>query len=395
MAGDNAMMSRRLLVPVLALLLGVQIFRNSAVAGMTERDPDFAARIWPGHPDVEISRAMTEIGGLAARVKPVPPSAFATMESAARKAPLAPEPFLVLGAQAQLSGDQSRSLQAFSAAVARDPGSPAAHYLLAGALLRAGDAVRGLREIDLVARLAPAEVANVVPFVAAYAKDRENWLQLRQLFVSNPVLERTVLSVLAADASNTDTVLALANKRERAPRWLPILLNSLVAARQYGRARAIWASAAQAGSGADRLYDGDFAEAKAPAPFNWVLVSSIVGRAERGARGGLHVVFYGREDGLLARQLLLLPPGGYRISMEMAATARDAHALTWSVRCDGRAGPIAAIPLDVARSRSWRFSVPAGCAAQWLELSGVSTNAARQSEATIQNMRLVPERPNG
>lgn len=395
MAGDNAMMSRRLLVPVLALLLGVQICRNSAVAGMTERDPDFAARIWPGHPDVEISREMAEIGGLAARVKPVPPSAFATMESAARKAPLAPEPFLVLGAQAQLSGDQSRSLQAFSAAVARDPGSPAAHYLLAGALLRAGEAVRGLREIDLVARLAPAEVANVVPFVAAYAKDRENWLQLRELFVSNPVLERTVLSVLAADASNTDTVLALANKRVRAPRWLPILLNSLVAARQYGRARAIWASAAQARSASDRLYDGEFTEAKAPAPFNWVLVSSIVGRAERGARGGLHVVFYGREDGLLARQLLLLPPGGYRISMEMAATARDAHALTWSVRCDGRAGPIAAIPLDVARSRSWRFSVPAGCAAQWLELSGVSTNAARQSEATIQNMRLVPERPNG
>jgi hypothetical protein len=389
------MTSRRLLVPVLALLLGVQIFRNSAVAGMTERDPDFAARIWPGHPDVEISRAMTEIGGLATRVKPVPPSAFATMESAARKAPLAPEPFLVLGAQAQLSGDQSRSLQAFSAAVARDPGSPAAHYLLAGALLRAGEAVRGLREIDLVARLAPAEVANVVPFVAAYAKDRENWLQLRELFVSNPVLERTVLSVLAADASNTDTVLALANKRVRAPRWLPILLNSLVAARQYGRARAIWASAAQARSASDRLYDGEFTEAKAPAPFNWVLVSSIVGRAERGARGGLHVVFYGREDGLLARQLLLLPPGGYRISMEMAATARDAHALTWSVRCDGRAGPIAAIPLDVARSRSWRFAVPADCPAQWIELSGVSTNAARQSEATIQNMRLVPERPNG
>lgn len=395
MAGDNAMMSRRLLVPVLALLLGVQILRNSAVAGLTERHPDLAARIWPDHPDVEISRAKAEIGSLAARMKPIPPGAFDTMESAARKAPLAPEPYMVLGARAQLSADQSRSLQAFSAAVARDPRSLAAHYLLADALLKAGDAGRGLREVGFVARLAPTEVANVVPFVAAYAKDRRNWLQLRKLFVSNPALERTVLTVLAADASNTDTVIALANKIQRAPRWLPILLNSLVAARQYGRARAIWASAAQVRNGADRLYDGDFAEGKAPTPFNWVLTSSGVGLAERGARGGLHVIFYGREDGLLARQLLLLTPGRYRLSMTVTAKATDAHALSWSIRCDGSDVPIAAIPLDVAGSHPWSFAVPAGCPAQWLQLSGVSTDVARQSEATIRKLRLVPERPNG
>ena len=388
------MMSRRLLVPVLAALLSVQILRNSAVADLAERNPDLAARIWPSHPDVEISRAMTHIGSLGARVKPIPTSAFASMDSAASKAPLAPEPFLVLGAQAQLSGDQSRSLQAFSAAIARDPRSLAAHYLLAGALLKAGDAAPGLREVGVFARLAPAEVADVVPFVTAYAKDRRNWRQLRALFASKPALERTVLSVLAADASNTDTVLALANDRERPPHWLPILLNSLVAARQYGRAHQIWANVTQVRSGAD-LYDGDFVEAKAPAPFNWVLMSSSVGLAERGARGGLHVVFHGREDGLLARQLLLLAPGRYRLSMTVAAKVPDAHALTWSIRCDGGDVPIAAIPLDVAGLRPWSFAVPASCPAQWLELSGVSTDVARQSEATIRRLQLISERPNG
>ena len=81
--------------------------------------------------------------------------------------------------------------------------------------------------------------------------------------------------------------------------------------------------------------------------------------------------------------------------MTVAGTAADAHALTWSIRCDGSQAPIAAIKLDVAASRTWNFAVPAGCAAQWLELSGVSSDLSHQSEVTIHNLRLVRGRSNG
>ena len=388
-------MARRLLVIVLALLVATQVIRNSAVAALVDRNPDAAARVWPGHPAAEISLGMTAIGRAARQQQPVPPSIFAMMDDAARKAPLAPEPFLVRGVQAQLSGNIPLAIDAFAAAEHRDPRSLPAHYFLADALFRWGDSRRGLSEIGILARLAPGGVASVAPYVATYAKDRGTWPQLRELFASEPELEETALAALAADASNADTVLALADRRhpDANASWLPTLLNSLVATRQYQRAREIWGSVAQVQGAGSRLYDGDFVEAKAPGPFNWVLMSSTVGLAERVPRGGLHVIFYGRDDGLLARQLLVLPPGTYRLSMAVAGSAADTHALTWSLRCDGAQAPLSAIPLDIAGSRAWSFSIPSGCGAEWLELSGVSTDVAHQSEATIRNLKLSSERP--
>lgn len=384
--------ARRLLVLILALLLGAQVIRSSAVTALAERNPDLAVRIWPDHPTAEISFGMIEIGKTARRNQQAPPAAFAMMADSARKAPLAPEPFFVRGVQAQLSGNQHEAIQAFSAAAARDPRSLAGHYLLADALLRTGDAGPGLREVGILARLAPAGVASVAPYVTAYAKDRRNWVQLHELFKSNPALEGTVLTALAADASNADMVLELANDRKPGTQWLPTLLNSLVAARKYEKAREIWANAAHVRNAIGQLYDGNFAETAAPAPFNWALMSSGVGLAERGPRGGLHVIYYGREDGLLARQLLLLRAGEYRLSMSSAGNAR---ALTWSVRCDGAQAPIAAVPVKLAGTRPWNFTVPTGCPAQWLELSGVAADVVRQSEVTIRYLQLILERPNG
>ena len=172
-------MARRLLVIVLALLVATQVIRNSAVAALVDRNPDAAARVWPGHPAAEISLGMTAIGRAARQQQPVPPSIFAMMDDAARKAPLAPEPFLVRGVQAQLSGNIPLAIDAFAAAEHRDPRSLPAHYFLADALFRWGDSRRGLSEIGILARLAPGGVASVAPYVATYAKDRGTWPQLR------------------------------------------------------------------------------------------------------------------------------------------------------------------------------------------------------------------------
>ena len=100
----------------------------------------------------------------------------------------------------------------------------------------------------------------------------------------------------------------------------------------------VW-RAASAGSG-ELLHDSDFRDAISPPPFNWQLTSSTVGLAERQRGGRLHILFYGDEDGTLASQLLLLPPGAYRLSMRLAGDPARAHALTWSIWCD-KAAPAA------------------------------------------------------
>ena len=382
-------MARGLLVAVVALLVAAQVVRNAAVTALAAARPSEAASIWSGHPDVELSLAMTAIGKATREHKPVPPAAFAMIRDAAAKAPLAPEPFLVRGVQAQLAGDQDIARRAFEAAEWRDPRSLPARYFLADQALRSGNARRGLSEFAALARLAPNGITTVTPFVASYARDPANWPQMRAVFRADPYLTEATLIALAADPANARAILALAGPGHRDARspWLQPLLNGLVDAGQYAEARTIWADVAHVpGQSPALLFDSGFANAEAPPPFNWTLTSSTVGLAERQRGGRLHVIYYGQEDGSLASQLLLLAPGPYRVTMRVSGGGTEA--LSWSLTCTGNDRPFASIGLDRAASHEWRFDVPAACPAQRLALVGSSSDIPRQIDVTIGALSL-------
>jgi hypothetical protein len=142
------------------------------------------------------------------------------------------------------------------------------------------------------------------------------------------------------------------------------------------------------------IYDPRLTESKAPPPFNWALTSSSVGLAERARGGGLHVMFYGQEDGVLATQLLTLASGRYRLAAPIAGPPTHAESLQWAVVCDTTNAPIATTSL-LGASRGWTFDVPGTCKGQRLELSGRSSDLPQRGEATIRSVSLAPERPNG
>ena len=389
-------MARALFAILLALLLAVPVIRNAAAGALAELAPAQAARVWPGHPAVEMSLGLTQIAQATYERRAVGGPVFDRIYDAASKAPLAPESFLVRGVQARVAGQTRVAEQSFLAAERRDPRSLPARFFLAELYFRSGDAERGLQQIAVLARLAPNGFQSVAPYLAAYAKDRSNWPQLRKLFRSDPALRDTALAALANDAANADVILALAGDRLQGsrPSWAPTLIASLVKAGQYRKAHTLWATSSsvrvQPGT---LLYDPGFANAEAPPPFNWELTSSTVGLAERQPGGRLHVIFYGQEDGVLAKQLLLLGPGTYRMAMQVAGDLSRARALSWSMRCENSQTPFATVPLDAA-SRGWTIRVPQGCGAQWLELSGSSSDIPQQSDVTISGLRLTPERPN-
>jgi hypothetical protein len=374
-----------------ALLLAVQVVRNAAVAQFAELLPARAAKAWPDHPQAQLTIGLTEIAIASRRHQPVAPATFSRITDAARKMPLAPEPFLVRGVQAQVDGDRALAMSAFRAAELRDGRAIAPRYFLADLYFRAGDARSGLREIAVLSRIVPNGVSSLAPYVAAYSKNPRNWPALRGLFRSDPALENASLSALALDPANADLVLALGNVRARAPgpTWRDRLVASLVTAQQYGKARSIWAQIGGFGP-VSGIFDPTFTDSKAPPPFNWVLTSSTVGLAER--RNGLHVIFYGQEDGPLATQLLLLAPGPYRLTMPVMGDKGHARSLAWSLTCANSSAPISRIALDEAAARGWAFSVPAGCAAQKLELSGVSSDMPQQVDVTISRLQLEPQR---
>lgn len=379
-----------------ALLAGAVVVRNAAVIQYAETNPHVAARIWPSHPASELWLGLTEIGLSARHRTPVAASTFELVWDGARKSPLAPEPFLVRGVQAQLAGEQKAAEEAFAAAKLRDGRSIPARYFLAEQYFRGGDAAGGLREIAVLARMVPNGVTSLAPFIATYAKDPRNRTQLQTLFKSDPTLEQAALSTLASDPRNSELVLALATPSPTVPQWLGVLVPALVNARQYDEAYRVWARTAHVPAAGGTVFDAGFAGSDAPPPFNWSLTSSTLGLTERQPGGRLHAIFYGQEDGVLARQLLLLKPGRYRLSMRVSGEPSRASALSWTLTCaDSKAQLVSLALSDPKKAGSGvTFDVPANCAAQALELAASAPEVAQQADVTISDLRLARE-PSG
>jgi tetratricopeptide (TPR) repeat protein len=382
------MIARRIVAAIAAIIVATLVVRNAAVQRLAIVKPATAARIWARHPTAEISLAMTEIAQAAHDRRDVPPPVFEMMSDAASREPLAPEPFLVRGVQAQLAGDRATAQEAFEAAQWRDPRSLPAAYFLAERYFQKGDVDRGLREIAAVARLAPNGESTVGPYLAIYARNPANWPKLRTLLRANPRLADTTLVALASNIATVPAVLSLADFRQPTDQaqWLAPLLNTLTTAGQYAKARTIWGRSAAVRPG-ELIHDASFNDNASPPPFNWSLTSSGVGLAERQPGGRLRVLFYGQDDGILATQLLLLEPGTYRLSMQLLGDAAKAKSLNWSIWCDKGPAPISSVTVDSA-TRGWRFEVPSGCAAQWLKLSGSSSDIAEQVDISIAALKL-------
>ena len=176
-----------------------------------------------------------------------------------------------------------------------------------------------------------------------------------------------------------------------------LLLTALVERGEYGEAFAQW----RRRSGVDRpnatgLYNGDFTDQRAPPPFNWDATENRQGLAELSAKGGAVVDYFGRGSGTFLRQLVQLAPGAYELAVEQANDEPDGAGLAWTVRCaDGKATLLDhAVPSSGASANMRaRFSVPAGCAAQWLAIEG--HGELRQGDGQRLSITKVTLRPAG
>ena len=376
-----------------AVLIAFLVVRVAFVEAFAKKDPGKAAAIWPGHPAVALESGLAEIGALAVAGRPVDKALINRLLSASAKAPLAPEPFLVRGVEAQLAGDPALALRAFLAARQRNPRAVAARYFLADQYLKAGMTGPGLAEISALGRLVPQSLPKVAPYLAAYAKTPSAAPQVKTMLETHPQLELALLNELAADAANARLVTFLWSGRggEESKAWQGRLLNGLVDAGQFAEARTAWARFTGISAEQDRLFDPEF-KVEALPPFGWKLASGASGIAEPQAGGRLHILYYGRDDQVLASQLLTMPPGRYRLAMEVKASSPASKSLTWTVRCLPGSSLIASVPLDRSGAVEAVFAVPpAGCTAQRLDLSGDAPEFPEQAEVMISRLRLQRE----
>lgn len=373
-----------------ALLAGLFVIRVAFVEAFATKDPGTAAAVWAGHPAVLLETGLARVGDMAAAGRPIERNLVNSLISASAKAPLAPEPFLVRGVDAQVSGNQSVALRSYLAARERNPRAVAPRYFLADLYLKAGRTEPGLAEISALARLVPESLPNVAKYLAAYARTPGAAAQVKRMLKTHPQLELALLNELAADAASARLTLYLWSGRggEDARTWQGRLLEQLVQAGRFNEARAVWARFTDVHSKQDSLFDAQF-EARALPPFGWMLASGASGIAEPQGSGRLHLIYYGREDLALASQLLTLPPGRYQLSMKVSASTPAAKSLSAAIRCLPSSNVIVSLPLHRPGAVRASFGITGqGCAAQWLAISGDAPEFPERAEATVSQLRL-------
>jgi tetratricopeptide (TPR) repeat protein len=373
------------------------VVRSAFVAAYAEKAPDRTARLWAGHPSVIFSSGLGAVGAAAAEGRPVDRSTTQRIMTATARSPLSPEPFLVRGVEAQLAGDRALAERAFLEARRRDPRSVAARYFLADHYLKTGDTRQGLAEISALARLVPQSLRNVTPYLAAFARSQGGATHVKAMLRDHPELEPVLLRALAAEPDDADLIFSLWSGRGgvRARDWQQRLVRNLVTDGQYAKALAAWARFTAKPAQTGVLRDPEFASTDTPPPFGWTLASGAAGVAEPEAQGRLHILYYGRDNLVLAGQTLMLQPGRYRLSMRIHGAAVAAEPLSWRVRCLPSSGQIAEISLAATGqggALTMPFQVPSsGCAAQQLELVGTAPEIPEQTDLTIGGLGLTEE----
>ncbi len=382
--------ARAIIVLGTAALLAVEALRIAAAAALPAQGLVNPRILWAAHPAVLVDRAMTLVGESARRGQGIPDEARVLLAAAARRDPLAPEPFLVEGTRAEVEGRGADAARLFEAAKARDPRSGAARYFLAGRYLDAGRPAEALAEMSAMARLVPGVEAQFVPTLVAFAKQPAAVPVLRHFFARSPGYQPQVLAGLAQDVANTGLILALAGNRPSgapAQGWESAIVTKLIEAGQPGRAQAVWRRLAgvQPYQG---VFNPGFLPLAAPPPFNWTYDASAAGLVTPRAGGGLELIYYGRQDAVLAEQMLLLAPGGYRLAAQVGGV-EPGNALGWRIACAPSRAVLVQAPLA---SGGAAFQVPAeGCATQSLRLTGSSVEAEQPASVTIGSVRVVLE----
>jgi len=325
---------------------------------------------------------------------------------ALQRGPLSVAPLRVLGVAAQDSGRMAEARTLMAAAGARSRRDVLTQAWLFDDALTRADPTALYDTADVLLRVEPDIGRIVFPPMVGVARDPAATPLLVRRLALQPAWRSGFLRLLAA-RGDAGVAFQVLEALKGAPGGVKdeetgYLVRRLIDDGDYPRAYLVWASLLPL-SGRTRLgylYNGDFAAAPGPPPFNWNLAAATDVVAEVAAppagppTRALHVRFAPTGAKPLASQFLLLRPGAYRLSGSLYIDGQaDDGQLVWAVACaTDEHTRIAEIDQGGAGG-VWRrfaadFTVPAGCAAQQLLLSGRAGEGFDPVSAWYANLRL-------
>lgn len=268
---------------------------------------------------------------------------------------------------------------------------------------QAGDINGALAHYDRALRTSRDSRAILLPVLAQAANDPAIARPLAARLTSRPewwsdflgrfteVATSPVAIRLVADGLKLDLASDIDHGR------VAQILARLVALGAFAEAKAYHGRAT--GLGAAAVVDPGFERDHGLAPFDWQLVDEADRSATRDPRDGARgtaLSVSGTEGREVARQLLVLRPGRYRLqatSGSVAAETLAPPAVSLACAAAGTTPAIASANFPSGQApRRWgmTITVPAGCRAQWLSISSASNVGYSSENPWIDDIAIVP-----
>lgn len=402
-------------IPSIVLVwMAWHIVADTAAENLAPRSPEIAIK-WMGTNSAALDRlALQELATPTGNID----AAETWAQRALRANPMDEQALYLLGVAAERKGDKKNAVTLMRIAGARTWRDLGTQLWLFEEDSRRADYAGAITHADAIFRVNPELMPQIFPALAAVTTNPRGLRSLADFLATDPPWRQWVVESLAGrlyDKSHLDELYSMLSESRSPPtkRELKAYLDRLIKDGRYQFAYKFWRGALPPDQQAEPgfLYNGRFDLPLDETPFNWVL-RPIVGAESKvastdGSEGhALLVEFSGaRVNFANVEQLLLLPPGHYRLSgMVMANDLRTERGLWWHVFCAPAPQTELAHTELVSGSIPWtefgvEFDVPANrCDAQTLQLTLPGrVPSERQIEGQIwyKDIRINPILPIG
>lgn len=379
-----------------ALGLAALVVQNGLVNVLQQGRPELALEISHSARAEASLAAIVAARGEAGRV-----TASALAKSAVRQDSVQPLAYLALALAHPHSDADANRLIDFSSQLSR-------RYLAVQLWkiersVNAGDAAGALLNYDIALRTVPTATNILFPVLVAATANAALIEPLAKRLALHPQWAEPFLEQ-AIKQSPAPVNVALLMKRAAdlgapASEGLEtILITRLVAVQQYGLATSVFRR--RFGSNDFSLIrNGGFGEKSHQTTLEWILVDeesnwARIGSDEHG-RARLDFGGISGRGGVVASQLLVLPPHRYRVSLTTGDRDGGASAHpTLQISCTNTAGAVllnAQVQVRTGVNRqTWAIEVPSsGCPAQTLQI-GVEPDSASETSGWIDDVTIVP-----
>ncbi len=334
----------------------------------------------------------------------VTPAVIEQARQGAIAAPLAFEPYVILAKAAEQRGDLREATRLMEEVRRRRanfvPGR--LQLIVYYADTRRFDEL--FPEIETALRLEGEVRRLLLPEMARLISDPQGRRALARALVRQPEWRNDFFAAARSQRTSPEHALALLNDvRREQPRAnltleRQLYVDSLVDAGRIAEARAIWLERLPADQRTRHanIFNGAFQPIASEPPFGWELHELDVGRAGIVSEQGqpyLDVNYFGGRPATLAGQLLALRPGSYRLRYNARSGSGVSSAqLAWSVTClpdrEILRAPVERLS-QTFEPREARFTVPASCSGQRLELQAQPGEISTPVDLQIGRLELA------